>query len=177
MRGCVALDTRGGGRRVLSLGAADGRRQAGAGRLNGRLAGVHVNMAERLSLFRKGVIVAVSRRSGCRSCCTCMRPSCITSTASCRRRSRCLRAGFFRWPTSCIVLGEASRDFVMETLKVPPEKIEIVINGVPAPSLPRRIRHRDDPQRILFLGNLSERKGVSDLLRRSHFPASTTMSS
>jgi glycosyltransferase involved in cell wall biosynthesis len=31
--------------------------------------------------------------------------------------------------------------------------------------VPRRTGRRDEPRRLLFLGNLSERKGVSDLLR------------
>src|SRR3954464_4135784 len=52
------LDTRGGGSALLSIGIlALALAKLVRGRLSGRLAGVHVNMAERLSLFRKGVVI------------------------------------------------------------------------------------------------------------------------
>jgi glycosyltransferase involved in cell wall biosynthesis len=49
---------------------------------------------------------------------------------------------------------------------VPRERIEIVINGVPEPTVARRVESGvpGRVQRVLFVGNLSERKGVSDLL-------------
>jgi glycosyltransferase involved in cell wall biosynthesis len=70
----------------------------------------------------------------------------------------------FSLPSVCIVLGAASRQFVIGELEVSPEKVEIVINGVPEPTVSRRRPDESAPQRILFLGNLSERKGLSDLL-------------
>src|SRR3569832_285697 len=52
------LDTRGPGSAHASiLMLAKAMWQIARGRIEGRLAGVHVNMAERLSLFRKGMIV------------------------------------------------------------------------------------------------------------------------
>ena len=59
------LDTRGARGAAWSLGIlalALGRLVRG--RLDGRLAGVHVNMAERLSLVRKGLVVATCRGLG-----------------------------------------------------------------------------------------------------------------
>ena len=60
-----SLDTRGGGGAVYSLWVlCTALMQIVLGRFSGRLAGVHVNMAERLSLFRKSVIIVASRLLG-----------------------------------------------------------------------------------------------------------------
>jgi glycosyltransferase involved in cell wall biosynthesis len=64
-----------------------------------------------------------------------------------------------------VVLGVAARRFVIEDLHVPAERVEIVINGVPEPAVERGPREPAAQKRVLFLGNLSERKGVSDLLQ------------
>src|SRR5215207_3329370 len=59
------LDTRGGGSAYASpliLLAALGKLVRG--RMSGDLAGVHVNMAERLSLWRKSTVVAACRALG-----------------------------------------------------------------------------------------------------------------
>jgi glycosyltransferase involved in cell wall biosynthesis len=48
---------------------------------------------------------------------------------------------------------------------VPAERVAIVINGVPEATLPRRKAQPGGPQRVLFLGNLSERKGLTCLLQ------------
>src|SRR3954452_13841846 len=56
------LDSRGAGSAAASLWVlATAVVKIAWGRAVGRLAGVHVNMAERMSLFRKGIIIAVSR--------------------------------------------------------------------------------------------------------------------
>src|SRR6185295_1927196 len=77
---------------------------------------------------------------------------------------RALTRWVFSLPSSVVVLGMSARRFVTEELGVPPRRVEIVINGVPAPVEQRRNAKRGSVQRVLFLGNLSERKGVSDLL-------------
>src|ERR1700757_2343315 len=52
------LDTRGPGAAWASFGSlAKAMAKIVRGKIDGGLAGVHVNMAERLSLFRKGMIV------------------------------------------------------------------------------------------------------------------------
>lgn len=167
----IALDTRGGGSALFSLWVLlTAIARLLAGRFSGRLVGVHVNMAERLSVFRKGVIVACARLLGI--------PVVLHLHAAqlhhfYRKLPAPLQActrWIFSLSTRCIVLGQSARAFVIEELQVPADKVDIVINGVPAPSLPRRIRHRDDPRRLLFLGNLSERKGVSDLLHALALP-------
>jgi glycosyltransferase involved in cell wall biosynthesis len=160
------LDTRGGGSAVYSIWVLlTALAKILRGRLGGNLAGVHVNMAERLSLLRKGSIMMLCRALGV--------PVVLhlhaaqlhhfyhSLPASLKRATRWL----FSLPASVVVLGTASRRFVVEELGVPGGRVEILNNGVPEPAQPRERAAEGAPRRVLFLGNLSERKGVSDLLQ------------
>lgn len=165
------LDTRGASSAVYSMWVlTTALAKLVAGRISGRLAGVHVNMAEGLSAFRKGVIVIAARALGL--------PVVLHLHAAklhrfYQRLPRPMR-GLLRWvfarATACVVLGAASKRFVVEQLKVPLQKVEIVINGVPEPTVARRRAEASQVQQILFLGNLSQRKGVSDLLQALALP-------
>ena len=133
------------------------------GRLEGRLAGVHVNVAERLSLVRKGTIIALCRALRV--------PVVLHLHAQMHRFYSSLPAplqGLTRWvfglADTVAVIGPAARRFVIEDLRVPADRVEIIINGVPAATAQRRSKQPGAVQRVLFLGNLSQRKGVSDLL-------------
>lgn len=134
------------------------------GRLGGRLAGVHVNVAERLSFVRKGTIIAWAHALGL--------PVVLHLHAQMQRFYHRLPAplqAVTRWVFGLadvvVVIGPAARRFVTEELKVPAERVEIVINGVPAATQPRRTRQADGVQRVMFLGNLGHRKGVDELLQ------------
>ena len=60
-----ALDTRGEGSALASMGMLVlALARIAKNRISGQLKGVHVNMAERLSLFRKAVVVVFSRAIG-----------------------------------------------------------------------------------------------------------------
>lgn len=134
------------------------------GRLGGGLAGVHVNVAERLSFVRKGSIIAWARALGL--------PVVLHLHAQMQRFYRRLPAPLqalarrvFGLANVVVVIGPAARRFVIEELKVPAERVEIVINGVPAATEPRRGKPADGVQRVMFLGNLGRLKGVDDLLQ------------
>ena len=107
------------------------------GRIEGRLAGVHVNMGERLSFVRKGLIVIACRALGV--------PVVLHLHAQMKTFYEALPAPLqrlTRWvfslPECVLVIGPQARRFVTEELQVPPERVEIVINGVPEPAQQRR---------------------------------------
>lgn len=140
-----------------------------AGRLRGQLAGVHVNVGERLSLVRKAAILAWSRALGV--------PVVLHLHARMQPFYRQLPAPLqaltrrvFALASCVVVIGPQARRFVTGELGVPAHRVEIVPNGVPAATEPRRRRQPGDPQRVLFLGNLGPRKGVDDLLRALAHP-------
>lgn len=157
------LDTRGDASAAASLPVLLGALlRLVQGRLSSRLAGVHVNMAERLSLVRKSAVVLACRALGL--------PVVLHLHAAqlhhAYRRWPAPLQGLTRWvfgrADCCLVLGQASWRFVTEELGVPAARVRTLINGVPAPSARRR---QPGPlKQVLFVGNLSERKGVSDLL-------------
>jgi glycosyltransferase involved in cell wall biosynthesis len=134
------------------------------GRLQGRLVGVHVNIAERLSLVRKGVIVAVCRCAGV--------PVVLHLHAQMRefylRLPRPLQA-VTRWVFSLasgvIVIGPSAQRFVTEQLRVPRERVELVFIGVPQPAAALARPAGDGMHHLLFLGRLCDLKGVPDLLQ------------
>ena len=134
------------------------------GRLSGQLAGVHVNMAERLSIVRKGAVIVLSRALGI--------PVVLHLHAAELHHFyprlpgplQAMTRWIFSLPASCVVLGTAAQRFVVDELRVPSSRVQIVFNGVPGPTVPRRLVKENAVRRLLFVGNLSERKGVTDLL-------------
>lgn len=160
------LDTRGGGTSVASLWVlAKALVKIMQGRFSGNLVGVHVNVAERLSLFRKGAIVVLCRILGI--------PVVLHLHAAklpyFYRKMPGILQGLTRWifslPASCLVLGDNARQFVVQELMVPADQVEVIINGVPEPIYVRRTFEGKAARQVLFVGNLSERKGVSDFLQ------------
>jgi glycosyltransferase involved in cell wall biosynthesis len=159
------LDTRGTVGAVLSLGKlATAVAKIAWGRIDGGLAGVHVNMGERMSLFRKGVIVAACRAMGV--------PVVLHLHAQMETFYRTLPAlprrlarSVFLMASGVVVIGPAARRFVLDVLRVPAQRVDVVINGVPEAVVAGGRVPVDGPRRLLFVGNLSDRKGVLDLLR------------
>lgn len=73
-----------------------------------------------------------------------------------------------------IVLGQRDRRTMIEDLRADPSRVSIIHNCVPDPG--PRIRAPEPTVRILFLGRLSERKGVTDLLNALALPAMVALS-
>lgn len=165
------LDTRGDGSALSSLGVlTQALGKLLLCRLKGELAGVHVNVAERLSLFRKGVLIAASRALGVPVVLHLHAAQLHHFYPAMPRPLQALTRWVFSLPKSCLVLGHVSRQFVIAQLGVPAQRVSILNNGVPEPTEPRRRLGADGIQRVLFVGNLSERKGVSDLLAALALP-------
>lgn len=164
------LESRGGGHIALSplfLAGAVGRIFLEAAR--GRLAVVHLNLAERGSVYRKAVLLAATRLVGGRVLLHLHAAQIVQFHDSMGATGRALLRWMFHSADQCVVLGEVWRHWVAETFGVKPSRISIIYNGVPATVAPRseapRTGRADVPFRLLFVGNLLERKGVSDLLR------------
>lgn len=157
------LETRGAGPAAWSLVVLAGALlRLLSGRLSGRLAGVHVNMAERLSLVRKSVLILACRALGLPVVLHLHAAQLPPFYRALPRPLQAITRRVFGLADCCVVLGEVSRRFVTEELGVAPGRVRVLINGVPEPRAPRR---RPGPvQRVLFVGNLSERKGVPELL-------------
>lgn len=163
----VALDTRGSGRAawsVLLVLAAIARIYSA--RLLGRLALVHVNLGDRGSAARKGLIIVMARLIGVP---VVLHLHAAELTDTYDRAGGVLKALIrlpFHMATCCLVLGERWRGWLADELGVDPGKIAILYNGVPGPPGNGPVIHvpAGPPRQILFLGNLLERKGLSDLL-------------
>lgn len=166
-----ALETRGASGALFSLWVlTTALTKIVRGRVGGQLAGVHVNMAERLSIVRKGAVIVLSRALGI--------PVVLHLHAAELHHTfprlpwplQAMTRWVFSLPASCVVLGTAAQRFVIDELRVPSSRVEIVFNGVPAPTAERRMVKEAAVKRLLFVGNLSERKGVTDLLTALSHP-------
>jgi len=76
----------------------------------------------------------------------------------------------FQTADHVVVLGRDARSTVTELLAVPAERVSILPNAVPIPAYPP-VNASGAPVEILFLGQLSRRKGVHDLIDALDRPA------
>ena len=134
------------------------------GAARGDLAFVHVNFGDRGSAARKSCVIAAAKLVGVPAL---LHLHAVELEAQWRAGGpwrRRLIAAPFRLATVALVLGERWRRWLVDDLRLPPDRVEVLWNGVPldAPGVPRAAH--EGPVRGLFLGNLMERKGVGDLL-------------
>lgn len=161
----VSLDTHGGhgaARSIIVSLKAIMRIWADA--FAGRVALVHVNMGDSGSVARKGMIVLMSRLVGLPVVLHLHATKLERDYARANPLLRWLIALPFRRATCCIVLGKIWRDWLVNSVGVESDRVEVVYNGVPVDPAPLANRSAAGRRRILFLGNLLERKGISDLL-------------
>ncbi len=159
------LESRGGGHIALSpffLLAAVGRIFLEASR--GRLAVVHLNLAERGSVFRKAILLAATRLAGGGVLLHLHAAQIVQFHGSMGPAGRALLRWMFRSADQCVVLGEVWRRWVIDTFDVRPNRVGIIYNGVPATIAPPRTVAKGTRFELLFVGNLLERKGVKELL-------------
>jgi glycosyltransferase involved in cell wall biosynthesis len=166
------LESRGGGHIAASplfLALAVGRIFLEAAR--GRLAVVHLNLAERGSVYRKAVLLAATKLAGGQALLHLHAAQIMQFHAAMGPAGRMLLRWMFHSADHCVVLGEVWRRWVAETFDVRPNQISVVYNGVPATQAKIRMLPADGRFRLLFVGNLLERKGVKDLLRAFASPS------
>lgn len=168
------LETRGGGHIALSpvfLALAVARIWLEA--LRGRLAVVHLNLAERGSVFRKATLLAATKLVGGRVLLHLHAAQIMQFHAATGRPGQVILQWMFRNADHCVVLGDVWRRWIIDTFAVRPGRISIVYNGVPETAPAPAAQHDAGPFRLLFVGNLLERKGVADLLRSFARPSLT----
>ncbi len=161
-----AVDSRGGGRLLLSpfhLAWAMLRIVTGAAR--GRLALVHLNVAERGSVVRKGVLLLTAKLLGVPVLLHLHAAQMFAFYGKLPSPLRGLVGLMFRSADHCVVLGELWRRWAIEELAIPADRVTVVDNGVRCAPEPRMPAPAGAPFRLLFLGNLQERKGLADLMR------------
>jgi glycosyltransferase involved in cell wall biosynthesis len=166
------LESRGGGHIALSpffLAVAVGRILLAAAR--GRLAVVHLNLAERGSVYRKAVLLAATKLAGGRVLLHLHAAQLVQSHATTGRSGKAVLRWMFRSADHCVVLGDVWRRWVIDTFGVRPNRVGIIYNGVPATMSKPRAAAGEGRFRLLFVGNLLERKGVKDLLHAFASPA------
>ena len=135
---------------------------AGAGLL-GRVAGLHVHMADRGSVFRKALFIYLGRLL--------RRPVLIHMHAATFAEfyaalspvAQSWVRHVLRQADQFIVLGHAHRQYFSETVGLDADQVVIVHNAVPAPSTVSP-PPGDRQCQLLFVGTLIERKGLADLL-------------
>ena len=137
------LELRGGGSIILSpLHLAVAVLRIFVGAASGRLAVVHLNLAERGSVYRKGVLLHAARLVGVKVLLHLHAAQIIAFHQTLPRPGRALLRGMFRSADHVVVLGDLWRRWVVETFGVAPQAVSVVNNGVPATPLPRVPRGR-----------------------------------
>jgi glycosyltransferase involved in cell wall biosynthesis len=159
------LESRGGGHVVFSLAfvalAVWRILLEGA---SGRLAVVHLNLAERGSVYRKAALLGATKLAGGRVLLHLHAAQLVQSHATTGSFGKALLGWMFRSADHCVVLGDVWRRWIVDTFGVRPNRVGVIYNGVPATTLKPRTPPPDGCFRLLFVGNLLERKGVKDLL-------------
>lgn len=158
----VTRNGRGAVYSILLLLRAMGR--LGFAAMRGEAAMLHVNLGDRGSIARKGSLLLFAKMLGLRTVLHLHAAELEQFYASASPQKRRFIAKPFRAADCIIVLGNRYRRWLHETLQIGLDNIHILNNGVAAPHVERKPVQPGAPQTILFLGNLIERKGVSDLL-------------
>jgi glycosyltransferase involved in cell wall biosynthesis len=167
----VRLETRGGGHIIFSpfyLLYAIARIVIEA--IRGRLAIVHINLADGTSVYRKAMMLFASRLTGTKVLLHFHAGRLIPMYDSMGAPGKMLLRAMVHHADHCVVLGKQWYHWLIETLGARPDTISVVYNGVPATALPRRPRAGGAPFQFLFIGNLLPNKGVTDLLQAFALP-------
>jgi glycosyltransferase involved in cell wall biosynthesis len=126
----------------------------------------HINITGRGSTIRKIVLVALARLIGLRYL---LHVHDADYGNEYRQRGRLMKFAIrrtFRGAEKVLVLGARDQQLLSQLLELSSKRVSVLHNAVPDPRpLPPRSRAAGEPCHLLFLGYLSERKGVPELLR------------
>lgn len=132
----------------------------------------HINITGRGSTTRKVILTAFAHAAGLRYILHVHDYNYADEYNSRGTLMRALVGGMFRRAAKVLVLGTRDQQVLSTLLQLPRDGVIVLPNAVPdpRPTCPREPRS-GEPCRLLFLGHLSERKGVPELLRALASPA------
>ncbi len=131
---------------------------------------VHVNIAGRGSTIRKLIIIPALRLSGLRYVLHVHEPDYVSDY---RKRRPAVQARVrrgFQQAECVLVLGAAEQQSLIQALDLDPGKVLVLPNAVPDPQPDVAARRSGGECHFLFLGYLSARKGVPELLQALAHP-------
>ena len=141
-------------------------------RLSGRPCLAHINITGRGSTIRKIVLANFARAIGLRYL---LHVHDYDYADEYRRRGRWMQKqieGIFRGAAKVVVLGSRDQKLLSTLLQLPPDLVTVLHNAVPDPGLElKKPRVPETPCELLFLGHLSARKGVPELLQALASPS------
>lgn len=132
---------------------------------------LHVNVTGRGSTVRKAVLTGLARLLGLGYLLHVHDPDYAVGYAALPAAAQAAVRRMFRGARLVLVLGHADRERLASVLEVPPARFVVLHNAVPDP-YPAGLSPaaRSGPCRFVFLGHLSDRKGVPELLQALAHP-------
>jgi glycosyltransferase involved in cell wall biosynthesis len=126
----------------------------------------HVNIAGRGSTIRKVILLTIARALGLRYVLHLHDYDYAEYYRSRGKAYKSLIAATFRRAAAVVVLGRRDLEFVSQTFRLRIDQTTVIHNAVPDqfPQIDKK-RVPGKPCHLLFLGRLSARKGVPELLR------------
>jgi glycosyltransferase involved in cell wall biosynthesis len=135
-------------------------------RLIRRASIVHIQVSERGSFLRKGLLLLLARLIGMKMILHHHGAELVPFFTDSNAIMRWWVSYISRSATLNIVLGQRSRDFVVDQIGVAPNKIVVLYNAVRNPPAPQGIGAKlDAPPLLLMMAHLIPRKGVGEFLQ------------
>lgn len=121
---------------------------------------VHVHMSERSSIARKGMVMRYAKRRGSKIVLHMHGAEFEALYLKMSTKDQAKVRGILNIADRVIILGEYWREFIGGLLD-DPAKIRVVYNAV---AVPEKCEYNEASRNVLFLGLISERKGINVLL-------------
>lgn len=126
----------------------------------GRYEITHIHMAEKGSVFRKGLVIVLAKLFQCKILLHMHGATFEDWYTSCPRLIQAVVRHIINKADRVVILGEYWKPFISSLLKFP-EKLSVIYNAV---EIPDTNSYNPAADNLLFLGSAGKRKGIYDLL-------------